>query len=193
MNKFTAATILTLLLMFCFGAVAVSAQDYLPDLVRRVKPSAVAIETFDAKGATITRGSGFFVGGDKIITNRHVIEKSSRVEVHLMNGKKFVVRGVLAIDGEGDLALLQVNVPAGDAVPLPIVRAVPQEGESIVVIGNPYGLGRFGIQRHRFRRSGNSGLRKNYSNHRADLAGFERFAGRQYARSGDRRGDAASR
>ena len=140
MNKFTAATILTLLLMFCFGAVAVSAQDYLPDLVRRVKPSAVAIETFDAKGATITRGSGFFVGGDKIITNRHVIEKSSRVEVHLMNGKKFVVRGVLAIDGEGDLALLQVNVPAGDAVPLPIVRAVPQEGESIVVIGNPYGL-----------------------------------------------------
>ena len=47
---------------------------------------------------------------------------------------------MLAVDGEGDLALLQVDVPRALAVPLPIVRAVPQEGESIVVIGNPYGL-----------------------------------------------------
>ncbi len=128
------------LLVFFAGSVAVSAQDYLPELVRRVKPSAVAIETFDAKGATLSRGSGFFVANDKIITNRHVIEKSNRVEIHLMNGKKFVARGVLAVDGEGDLALLQVTVPAGDAVPLPIVKSVPQEGESIVVVGNPYGL-----------------------------------------------------
>ena len=65
------------------SAVPVFAQDYLPNLVRRIKPSAVAIETFDAKGATLSRGSGFFVASDKIITNRHVIEKSNRVEVHL--------------------------------------------------------------------------------------------------------------
>ncbi|MEJ7699971.1 MAG: trypsin-like peptidase domain-containing protein [Pyrinomonadaceae bacterium] len=117
-----------------------SAQDNLPELVRRIKPSAVAIETFDAKGATLSRGSGFFISSDKIITNRHVIEKSSRVEVHLINGKKFTARGVLAIDGEGDLALLQVDVPAEFSTPLPIVQTVPQEGESIVVVGNPFGL-----------------------------------------------------
>ena len=116
------------------------AQDFLPELVRRIKPSAVAIETFDAKGNTLSRGSGFFIAADRIITNRHVIERSSRVEVHLVDGKKFTVRGVLAIDGEGDLALLQVDVPNALAIPLPIVRAVPQEGESIVVIGNPFGL-----------------------------------------------------
>ncbi len=140
MTKSAVKNIFLYLLMLSVSILTVAAQDYLPDLVRRVKPSAVAIETFDARGATLSRGSGFFIANDKIITNRHVIEKSNRVEVHLMNGKKFVVRGVLAIDGEGDLALLQVNVPAGDAVPLPIVKAVPQEGESIVVIGNPYGL-----------------------------------------------------
>ncbi|MGI8640761.1 MAG: tetratricopeptide repeat protein [Pyrinomonadaceae bacterium] len=140
MIKSAAQNIFLFLLMLSACVITVFAQDYLPDLVRRVKPSAVAIETFDAKGATISRGSGFFVSKDKIITNRHVIEKSSRVEIHLMNGKKFVARGVLAIDGEGDLALLQVNVPEGEAIPLPIVRAVPQEGESIVVVGNPYGL-----------------------------------------------------
>ena len=121
-------------------AATISAQDYLPELVRRIKPSAVAIETFDAKGATLSRGSGFFVAGDKVITNRHVIEKSSRVEIHLIDGKKFTARGVLAIDGEGDLALLQVDVPQNSVASLPLVQVAPQEGESIVVIGNPFGL-----------------------------------------------------
>jgi tetratricopeptide (TPR) repeat protein len=136
--KFIARKIFFLFLIF--SAVPVLAQDFLPQLVRRIKPSAVAIETFDAKGVTLSRGSGFFIAPDKIITNRHVIEKSNRVEIHLMDGKKFTARGVLAIDGEGDLALLQVEVPPTAAIPLTIERTAPQEGESIVVIGNPYGL-----------------------------------------------------
>lgn len=126
--------------LLLFLAATAFSQDYLPELVKRIKPSAVAIETFDAKGATLTRGSGFFIAPDKIITNRHVIEKSNHVEVHLMDGKKFPARGVLAIDGEGDLALLQVEAPPTAANPLPIIQTAPQEGESIVVIGNPYGL-----------------------------------------------------
>lgn len=116
------------------------AQDFLPELVKRIKPSAVAVETYDAKGNTISRGSGFFISPDRVITNRHVIERAARVDIHLVDGKKFPVAGVLAIDGEGDLALLKVDVPRALAVPLPIVRAAPREGESIVVIGNPYGL-----------------------------------------------------
>ncbi|MBA2621496.1 MAG: serine protease, partial [Acidobacteria bacterium] len=112
----------------------------MPELVKRIKPSAVAIETFDAKGATLSRGSGFFISSGRIITNRHVIERANRVDVHLMDGKKFTARGVLAIDGEGDLALLQVDVPEGFAAPLQIIQTPPQEGESIVVVGNPYGL-----------------------------------------------------
>lgn len=127
------------LFFVCFVSTS-KAQDFLPELVKRIKPSAVAIETFDSKDNTVARGSGFFIAADRIITNRHVIERSTRAEIHLLDGKKFPVRGVLAVDGEGDLALLQVDVPKALAIPLPIVRAVPQEGESIVVIGNPYGL-----------------------------------------------------
>jgi len=126
--------------IFVIFAVTAAAQDFLPDLVRRIKPSAVAIETFDSRGNTLSRGSGFFTAVDRIITNRHVIERSSRVEVHLLDGKKFPVKGVIALDGEGDLALLQVDIPAGLVRPLPILNSVPQEGESIVVIGNPFGL-----------------------------------------------------
>ena len=134
-NKILKISALTLALAMC-----ASAQDFLPELVKRIKPSSVAIETFDSKGNTLSRGSGFFIAPDRIVTNRHVIERSSRVEIHLLNGKKFVVKGVIAVDGEGDLAMLQVDVPTAFAVPLPIVRTVPQEGESIVVVGNPFGL-----------------------------------------------------
>ncbi|MCU1290379.1 MAG: hypothetical protein JWN60_2608 [Acidobacteria bacterium] len=136
--KFVQAIFLFLIFSVC--AAHVPAQEYLPELVKRIKPSAVAIETFDARGNTLSRGSGFFVGTNRIITNRHVIEKSSRVEIHLMDGRKFPAKGVLAIDGEGDLAILQVDVPPQSAFPLQIMRTVPQEGESIVVIGNPFGL-----------------------------------------------------
>jgi tetratricopeptide (TPR) repeat protein len=129
--------IIFLLLIFTPNA---AAQEYLPELVKRIKPSAVAIETFDNRGATLSRGSGFFIAADKVITNRHVIEKSNRAEVHLINGKKYPVKGVVAIDGEGDLAVLQVEVPPQVAAPLPIERSAPQEGESIVVVGNPFGL-----------------------------------------------------
>ena len=126
--------------MFACFAASAAAQDFLPELVKRIKPSAVAIETFDAKDNTISRGSGFFVALDRVITNRHVIERAARVEIHLLDGKKYTVKGVLALDGEGDLALLSVEVPRATAIPLPIVKAVPQEGESVVVVGNPYGL-----------------------------------------------------
>lgn len=132
----------TIVFLACFVCLVrnVVAQDFLPELVKRIKPSAVAIETFDSKGNTLSRGSGFFIAADRVITNRHVIERSNRVEIHLLDGKKFPVRGVLAVDGEGDLALLAVDVPRALVVPLPLLRSVPQEGESIVVIGNPYGL-----------------------------------------------------
>ena len=116
------------------------AQDALPELVRRIKPSAVAIETFDARGEKLLRGSGFFIDVDRVVTNRHVIEGAYRAEVHLNSGHIFAVRNVLAVDAEGDVALLKVDAPPNLVRPLLLDRTSPQEGESIVVIGNPFGL-----------------------------------------------------
>jgi tetratricopeptide (TPR) repeat protein len=128
------------LLFICSIAPALVAQEQLPDLVRRIKPSAVAIETFNARGDKLTRGSGFFIANNRVITNRHVIDGAFKAEIHLSNGNTYPVKGVLAIDGEGDIALLQVDVPAALVSPLSLVRTSPQEGESIVVIGNPFGF-----------------------------------------------------
>jgi len=117
-----------------------ASQDLLPELVRRIKPSAVAIETYDSKGEKLSRGSGFFVEADRIVTNRHVLEGAYRAEVHSSSGAVFPVKGVLAVDAEGDIALLKIDAPAPPVRPLPLDKTSPQEGESVVVIGNPLGL-----------------------------------------------------
>lgn len=129
-----------LLLALIIPVKVAAAQDILPELVRRIKPSAVAIETFDSKGEKLSRGSGFFIENDRIVTNRHVIEGAFRAEVHSSNGTIFPVRGVLAVDAEGDIALLKIDAPAPAIRPLSLDKTSPQEGESVVVIGNPLGL-----------------------------------------------------
>ena len=128
------------LVLLITSALPCTAQDLLPELVRRIKPSAVAIETFDSRGEKLSRGSGFFIDSDRVVTNRHVIDAAYRADVHSYNGSVYAVKGVVAIDAEGDLAILKVDSPANQARSLPLDRTSPQEGESIVVIGNPFGL-----------------------------------------------------
>ncbi len=134
--KFVLLT-LTFLIATASGVVA---QDELPELVKRIKPSAVAIETFDARGEKLSRGSGFFIGPDRVVTNRHVIENAHKAEIHSFTGAIYQVKGVVAVDAEGDIALLRVEAPLGQVRPLALDRTSPQEGESVVVIGNPLGL-----------------------------------------------------
>jgi tetratricopeptide (TPR) repeat protein len=132
--------ILSLIAIFLISASTTRGQDILPELVRRIKPSAVAIETYDARGEKLSRGSGFFIDTDRVVTNRHVIDAAVRAEVHSSTGIVYAVKGVLAVDAEGDLALLKIEPPADQIRPLALDRTSPQEGESVVVIGNPLGL-----------------------------------------------------
>ena len=80
-------------------------------------------------------GSGFFIEIDRIVTNRHVIEGAYRAEIHSSTGTVYPVKGVIAVDAEGDLAVLKIDAPATYIRPLPLDKTSPQEGESVVVIG----------------------------------------------------------
>lgn len=138
-------TRLVLNAVLCAGVLVIASpkifsQDELPDLVRRIKPAAVAIETFDARGEKLSRGSGFFIDKDRVVTNRHVIDGAYRAEVHLNSGNSFAVKSVVAVDAEADIALLKVDAPPNQVRSLSLDRTSPQEGESVVVIGNPFGL-----------------------------------------------------
>jgi tetratricopeptide (TPR) repeat protein len=140
MNRSVTPSAIVLIVVLMGALTPTYSQDLLPDLVRRIKPSAVAVETFDVRGEKLSRGSGFFIESDRIVTNRHVIDGAYRAEVHSSNGTVYPVKGVVAVDAEGDLALLKVDIPVPQIRPLPLDRTSPQEGESVVVIGNPLGL-----------------------------------------------------
>jgi len=87
-------------------------------------------------------GSGFFLRPGQVVTNLHVIRGAQRTEIKTLDGKGrvFAVAGVLAVDEEGDLALLSVEMPVDRARSSELARVLPDEGEQIVVIGNPLKL-----------------------------------------------------
>ena len=136
------AALTVFLAISSFAAVAVSAQESLPELVRRVKPSVVAIVTYDAKGEALMTGSGFFVRPGEVVTNLHVMRGAVRAEIKTLEakGRVYPVLGMLAIDPEGDLAILSVSMPIERTRKSVLASAMPEEGETIVVIGNPLRL-----------------------------------------------------
>lgn len=134
--------LLALLLLFSV-ATRLSAQDNsLPQLIKRVKPSVVAIATYDNQNKLLMTGSGFFLRPGQVVTNLHVIEGAARVEIRTFEAKSrtFTVAGISALDEEGDLALLQVSKPPERIHPVELSATVPDEGERIFVIGNPLRL-----------------------------------------------------
>ena len=133
---------LLLILIALVSARQSLAQENLPDLVRRVKPAIVAIVTYDAKDVALTTGSGFFLRPGQVVTNLHVIRGARRCEVKTLDGKGRVypVAGLLAVDEEGDLALLSVELPSNRARSTELATLLPEEGEKIFVIGNPLKL-----------------------------------------------------
>ena len=85
-------------------------------------------------------GSGFIIRSDGLLlTNYHVIDKGTAIEVHFYDGKVSTAT-VLGKDPIGDLALLQVKTER----PLPVVplgsSATVKVGEFVIAIGSPFGF-----------------------------------------------------
>ena len=85
-------------------------------------------------------GSGFVVDGQGlIVTNYHVVEDTSSLEVTRRDGKRFAVVELLATEKTHDLALLHIADRGGTAAPLAPDEAVAIGGRAIA-IGSPLGL-----------------------------------------------------
>lgn len=141
MNKRSYLRLVPLVLTLLFTTAA-HAQEGLPALVKRVKPAVVAIATYDASGEALMTGSGFFLRPGQVVTNLHVIRGAVKAEIKTLDGKGkvFPVNGTLAIDEEGDLALLSVETPTERPRSTELASELPDEGEPIFVIGNPLKL-----------------------------------------------------
>ncbi len=86
-----------------------------------------------------SRGSGFIVSPDGLImTNNHVVEKSTKVMVTLNDGRKMQAE-VVGTDPQTDIALIKINetnlpyLKFGDSNELNV-------GDWTIAIGNPFGL-----------------------------------------------------
>jgi len=103
------------------------------NIIARVKPSVVYIET------TTSAGSGIVVGADGyILTNAHVVSGVSSATVKLSNGGSFT-GNVVGRDENIDLALLKINITGLSAAFLGDSDSVEQ-GDSVFTFGYPLGI-----------------------------------------------------
>lgn len=116
-------------------------QNNLSGLVKKVVPSVVAINVFDAQGILKTIGTGFFVKQEGIlVTNYHVIEEGMRAEAKLSNREVLSIEGVLLEDIEEDLALLSMGATTRSFPALRLTDSNVEVGQSVFVVGSPFGF-----------------------------------------------------
>ena len=146
-------------------------------LVRKVNRSVVAIRMLDSgsswslgdfgitrgegDGKAMGYGAGFIVSeSGHILTNEHVLRNGPKIEVELLDGRKYTAK-VVYKDNKNDLALLKIDVQTEKLDPVRMGNSDSVElGEWVVGIGNPYGIGQslmFGIVSARERKIPGSG------------------------------------
>src|SRR5437868_8603382 len=88
-------------------------------------------------------GSGFVIDkAGHIVTNYHVVQGASRVEVSFSNNEQVKAR-VIGVDPSTDIAVLQVGAHSRALTPLSLGDSDSiRVGDAVVAIGNPFGLDR---------------------------------------------------
>ncbi|MEJ2262694.1 MAG: trypsin-like peptidase domain-containing protein [Anaerolineales bacterium] len=118
----------------------VGMEDTLVGLYEKVNAGVVTIRVLTSE-STGGLGSGFVFDSDgHIVTNYHVVEGESDLEVDFPSGYK--TRGdVVGIDLDSDLAVIKVEAPQGELHPLTIGDSSQiHVGQTVIAIGNPFGL-----------------------------------------------------
>jgi len=116
---------------------SIEKQDILVDIYEKSNPGVVAIQVLTESGSGL--GSGFVLDKEgHIITNYHVVEGETELEVDFATG--FKTRGELVgIDTDSDLAIIKVDAPAEELHPLPLGDSSEiKVGQTVVAIGSPF-------------------------------------------------------
>ena len=98
-------------------------------------------ERFDSKPRQASNlGSGVIVSANGyILTNHHVVDAASEIQIALSDGRTVPAR-VIGADPETDLAVLRI-----DATNLPAITFAPPDslkiGDWVLAMGNPFGVG----------------------------------------------------
>jgi putative serine protease PepD len=109
--------------------------------VVEVKVNSRSTDPFGGTRRQSAEGSGFvYDTSGHVITNQHVVDGATSVQVTFWNGKTYDAR-VVGTDASTDLAVLDVNAPSSDLYPLTLGDSSKvQVGDNVVAIGAPFGL-----------------------------------------------------
>ena len=87
------------------------------------------------------QGSGFFIDADgHVVTNQHVVEDADVIRIRLADGEELDAE-LVGTDVLTDLAVLKVKPPKNQAFVKFADDVKLRVGETVVAIGNPFGLG----------------------------------------------------
>jgi serine protease Do len=119
----------------------------LPDLFTKVQKSVVQVTERDNSNELGSRlGSGFVYDKDgHVITNYHVVtpgtNNNNELQVTFLDGNVYPA-DLVGVDQFADLAVIKVkNISSVKLPPLPLANSSSLRiGESVVAIGNPFGL-----------------------------------------------------
>jgi len=115
-------------------------EDILVTIYEQVNPGVVSIITY-RDSAFLAQGSGFIINNDgHILTNFHVVENAAEIEIIFSSGYRTMAT-LIGTDLDSDIAVLKVDVSEEELAPLPLGDSSGiKVGQSVVAIGNPYGL-----------------------------------------------------
>ena len=90
--------------------------------------------------AQVGLGSGVIVSPEGyLLTNHHVVEDATEIEVQLADGRQTRAR-VVGSDSETDIAVLKIDLDQLPSITLGNVRAL-RVGDAVLAIGNPFNVG----------------------------------------------------
>ena len=119
-----------------------------PELVAKTKPGVVLIQILDSKDQPMGLATGWVArsnAGYELVTNAHVLDGGSSIKLVTLNGVKLNLaeEGEMAEgwDKAADIAMLRLKYdPILPEIALPVSYRTAQEGEHVLVIGNPRGM-----------------------------------------------------
>ena len=130
------------------GAVPAPAPSAAPlasgqqDIVTKVKPGLVLINTTLQYDSEAAAGTGMVVNADGLVlTNNHVIEDSTKITATVVSTGKTYQARVVGYDQSGDVALIQLQNASG-LTTVPVGNSSSAKaGEAVVAMGNAEGQG----------------------------------------------------
>jgi serine protease Do len=114
-------------------------EEFAPDSQRGQRAIPAPVPPPPGRNAT-GQGSGFFISADGYaVTNNHVVERASSVQVIADDSRVYTAR-VVGTDPRTDLALIKVDGRA-DFPFVALSETAPRVGDWVLAVGNPFGLG----------------------------------------------------